>query len=394
MPRLSESMTEGRLLRWCVEPGARVSAGDVVAEVEADKANMEIEATGDGVIGELLARPGDTVAVGSALMTVDEDVAAAGETADGRAARGTVAGPAGASDLVPDETPTSGETPTPAEISPVAARLAAELGIDLAKVPGTGPGGKILREDVANYTYARRKAGDPVLAGLDDGPSLADDGLDRTMPSAEVVDMSEVVPSAGGGEGGRAAGGWLRMAIDLSALRGAARGVARDDRGPFRARLLARAAALAVARAGMAPATTVAVRTLPREGGLLSMIVPATRIAAVGGGDSGPGGAGGAGGPAAEDIAVGGGVALVVWDLAGTQVEGAGLPSPSGGFVFCLTRKDSGTRGGGAGDGAAGTRAAVTVSFGGQGDEAFAVAAAVAKEFVRLVENPVLTVLA
>lgn len=70
MPSLSESMKEGKLLRWCVAEGAVVRAGDVIAEVETDKANMEIEATADGTVTALHAKPGDNVPVGAPLATL------------------------------------------------------------------------------------------------------------------------------------------------------------------------------------------------------------------------------------------------------------------------------------------------------------------------------------
>ncbi len=74
MPSLSESMTEGKLLRWCVGEGAAVRAGDVIAEVETDKANMEIEAVADGTLTRFRAQPGDTVAVGAPLAEFDPAV--------------------------------------------------------------------------------------------------------------------------------------------------------------------------------------------------------------------------------------------------------------------------------------------------------------------------------
>lgn len=71
MPSLSESMKEGKFLRWCVAEGASVREGDVIAEVETDKANMEIEATADGKVTGLRARPGETVPVGAPIATLE-----------------------------------------------------------------------------------------------------------------------------------------------------------------------------------------------------------------------------------------------------------------------------------------------------------------------------------
>lgn len=73
MPRLSEAMTEGKLLLWNVAVGDRVEAGDQLAEVEADKANMEIDAPASGVILNLHGKPGDTVAVDTVLVELQEE---------------------------------------------------------------------------------------------------------------------------------------------------------------------------------------------------------------------------------------------------------------------------------------------------------------------------------
>ncbi len=72
MPRLSESMNEGKLLRWSVAEGQTVVLGTPLAEIEADKANMEIEAPQNGVLKKLIVSPGETVSVGTVLATMDE----------------------------------------------------------------------------------------------------------------------------------------------------------------------------------------------------------------------------------------------------------------------------------------------------------------------------------
>lgn len=78
MPRLSEAMTEGKLLLWNVAVGDRVEAGDQLAEVEADKANMEIDAPASGVVLNLHGKPGDTVPVDTVLIELQEDAGSAG----------------------------------------------------------------------------------------------------------------------------------------------------------------------------------------------------------------------------------------------------------------------------------------------------------------------------
>lgn len=143
MPRLSENMTEGKLLRWCVQEGAFVTAGDVIAEVETDKANMEIEALETGQVECLSAKPGDLVPVGASMGRLRPGVAAEPAPVDPPA----VPKPKKERDYVQTNA------------SPLAIILAEQLGVDLRQVPGTGPNGRILKEDVTAYAEAARQNG-------------------------------------------------------------------------------------------------------------------------------------------------------------------------------------------------------------------------------------------
>lgn len=139
MPSLGADMEYGYLVEWLVKPGDIVSRGDVVAEVETEKGVIEIEIWVDGVVDELLVKPSrDEIPVGTSLARI--------KVADEQAVPATAAAPAPA--------PTNGrqaerkaEAP-PVHITPVAARVAECLEVDIAKVVGTGPRGKITREDV------------------------------------------------------------------------------------------------------------------------------------------------------------------------------------------------------------------------------------------------------
>ncbi len=135
MPRLSESMTTGRLLRWLVKPGDTVREGDVVAEVETDKANMEIECLTAGTVAEILAEPGEDLPVGSTLAKVRPG------SVDEPRHHGTPASPA----------------PPIYAATPLAIRKAEELGVDLSTIRGTGPNGRILTEDVEAAADKRAK---------------------------------------------------------------------------------------------------------------------------------------------------------------------------------------------------------------------------------------------
>ena len=132
MPQLGEPMAEGRLLKWHIRVGSKVRPGDVIAEVETDKANMDIEATEAGTIIEVRVAAGAVVPVGSVMAVY----APHGEPLTRSLAT------AGARPAAP------APVPAPANASPLAARLAQTRGIDLARVKGTGPGGRIMKEDV------------------------------------------------------------------------------------------------------------------------------------------------------------------------------------------------------------------------------------------------------
>lgn len=148
MPSLGADMETGKLVEWLVVPGQRVRRGDIVAMVETQKGLFEVEIFADGVMGELLVQPGQTVPVGTLLATIDNGTAGAGE--------GATAAPTGiqAEQPPPAAAPVAAESaPEPAAASriassPSARQLARELGIDLATVTGTGPHGAIGRGDV------------------------------------------------------------------------------------------------------------------------------------------------------------------------------------------------------------------------------------------------------
>jgi pyruvate dehydrogenase E2 component (dihydrolipoamide acetyltransferase) len=159
MEALSPTMEEGRLVAWLKQEGDAVSAGETLAEVETDKAVMELVARSDGVLRKQLLPEGATVPVGTLVGVIgaaDEDISAlVGPSATASAA---AAGAAPASRQPP-------AMPTPAHVgrifaSPLARRLAAERGLDLGAVTGTGPSGRVVKRDVeaAQLAMASAKA--------------------------------------------------------------------------------------------------------------------------------------------------------------------------------------------------------------------------------------------
>ena len=190
MAQLSPTMEEGKLLEWKVDEGDSVEQGDIVAEIETDKANMDIEALGGGVLRKKLADAGQTIPVGRLIGVIagpDESIdvlmaqaaaesgaagGAAGDAADGAdgltgdadagkdaATRQAAATPAGggaaaaaargdpaSARAAPDQP--GARAPGRIRASPVARRMAAESGIDLASLAGSGPGGRIVKADI------------------------------------------------------------------------------------------------------------------------------------------------------------------------------------------------------------------------------------------------------
>ena len=176
MPALSPTMEEGTLAKWTVKEGDTVSSGDVIAEIETDKATMEFEAVDEGVIGKLLVAEGtEGVKVNTpiaVLLQEGEDASAADEAASAKpeakpAPAESDAEKASAAPAAPE--PKTADTPAPpapetAEgerifASPLARRIAKEKGLDLTKVKGSGPKGRIVKADVES---ARPEAAAPA----------------------------------------------------------------------------------------------------------------------------------------------------------------------------------------------------------------------------------------
>ena len=195
MPQMGYDMQEGTLVRWLKAVGDEVSLGDPVAEIETDKAVVEFESTAEGVLLELLVEEGTTVAVGEVIAMVG----AAGEDAaveDSPAVDAVEPEEASEPDDSEEEEampmereePPQTAIPLPASasgirVSPVARRLADERGIDLTKIEGTGPGGRILREDVI------AAADDAALAPESEADGFGEpDGVEAAHPAEPVAE--------------------------------------------------------------------------------------------------------------------------------------------------------------------------------------------------------------
>ncbi|HSN05612.1 MAG TPA: dihydrolipoamide acetyltransferase family protein [Nitrospira sp.] len=164
MPKLTDTMEEGILLEWKKREGDHVQAGEALAEIETDKAVMDLEAFASGILRKILVRGGETVQSGTLLAVIaeaEEDITPA-LTDRVTAAPSTGPRPASAASTAPPPaSPVRTEGARPIA-SPRAKALAAERGIDLSTIDGTGPGGRIVEEDIL-------KAQSPAMPGLPAG---------------------------------------------------------------------------------------------------------------------------------------------------------------------------------------------------------------------------------
>ncbi len=196
MPEMGESVTEGIVLEWHVAVGDFVAEGDTVVEVSTDKVDAEVPAPMDGVITKLLVAVDDEVPVGAALVEMEPGEGSNGSAA-GVAASGGPAGGGSASVLGPPESTTPADGTVGADglaangdsevrATPVARRVAAANGVDLASVAGSGPGAKVTKEDV----LAAGNGAGPVASGEEKvlrGPAAM---------LAQAMDESLEVPTA------------------------------------------------------------------------------------------------------------------------------------------------------------------------------------------------------
>ncbi len=245
MPRLSDTMESGTVLKWNVQEGDTVASGDVVADVETDKATMELTVFDDGRLAKIIVPEGQTVEVGAVIAVLAEDGEDVAEVAAG-ASRASVAGgvaggmtgseaangsaPADAGEPAAAPAPPSG-APGAVEaapvdgarlrISPVARRLADEHGIDVRTITGTGPSGRVVKRDVlraveaaAETTAARAPSARPSSVALESTAGPRGE-VQQIVPATAVPMTTPASPLAeAAGESGLRAG-----RVALSAMR-------------------------------------------------------------------------------------------------------------------------------------------------------------------------------
>ncbi|ELZ29151.1 branched-chain alpha-keto acid dehydrogenase subunit E2 [Halosimplex carlsbadense 2-9-1] len=209
LPDVGEGVAEGELLEWHVEPGDTVAEDQVVADVETDKAVVDVPSPVNGTVRELLAEPGDVVPVGTVIITFDVEGEAPPESerdATTDAETGAVAEGDGDAEAAAESSGNGQGGRVFA--APSARRLARELGVEIAAVDGSGPGGRVTESDV-------RAAAESQPDESDDGKQLKsavsriDDGEDGSGKSSVSDGLSSAVSRVDDGESGGsdAAGG-------------------------------------------------------------------------------------------------------------------------------------------------------------------------------------------
>ncbi len=223
MPRLSDTMERGTVVKWHVKEGDSVSPGDVLADIETDKATMELEAFDEGTVARLAVDEGQSVGVGETILMLAEE----GEDPAEAAASAGSSAPAARAEGTSSDAPTETSSPSATAVaeapvdsgaastapngthtqdrifaSPLARKIAREKGIDLSAVAGSGPGGRIVRKDVEQLAVAAPSAASqpspatPVLPAA--GPSLEHQVIPlstmRETIARRLVESKQTIP--------------------------------------------------------------------------------------------------------------------------------------------------------------------------------------------------------
>ncbi|HEX7765293.1 MAG TPA: dihydrolipoamide acetyltransferase family protein [Nitrospira sp.] len=195
MPTLGSDMTEGTLIEWKKKVGDRVVKGEIIAEVETEKAAIEIESFHTGIIEQLLAKPGETVPVGTVMAIIREEGAQATpavQTPIPTPSLQTVPPKEPASSLPPVPPPMAAAVTEPGRlrISPAARKLAGELGINPASVQGTGPDGAISLDDIQHSAAQRAQPSASLAAAGETGARQA--RMRQTIAAAMARSKREI----------------------------------------------------------------------------------------------------------------------------------------------------------------------------------------------------------
>lgn len=168
MPKMGDAMEEGTLVRWLKQEGEAVREGEPIAEIATDKATIEIEAPGSGILKEIRVAEGAVVPINTPLAYI---VGEGESLPEAETAPKSASSPQTEAPPTPQPTPAKAETPTPADndrpkASPLARKIAQEYGIDLRRIKGSGPQGRIVERDVLAYLDSLKTEPTPTPAPI------------------------------------------------------------------------------------------------------------------------------------------------------------------------------------------------------------------------------------
>ncbi len=200
MPKMSDTMEEGVLVAWLAEEGAAVSAGDVIAQVETDKATMDLEVYDNGVLLKRMVQAGDAVPIGGLIAVLGKqgedisEVLARYNGASGAPAQNAPATPEATPEAAPEASPAATAAAPASEgegrlkASPLARKMASSHGVDLGAIAGSGPEGRIVRRDVeAAVTRAPAPVAAPSAA-----PTPAPAAVPAVSAAYEAIKLSQM----------------------------------------------------------------------------------------------------------------------------------------------------------------------------------------------------------
>ena len=166
MPQMGYDMREGTVVRWYKQEGETINRGEVIADIETDKATVEFEAYTGGVLGRIVAAEGVAVPVGNLIAIITEPGEPVPEPAVAAPSAAAESVPAAAPEPAAVVAPPAAAPPADGQVraSPIARRLARERGIDLSLLTGTGPNGRLVEQDVLDYQPAVETAPAPAAA--------------------------------------------------------------------------------------------------------------------------------------------------------------------------------------------------------------------------------------
>jgi pyruvate dehydrogenase E2 component (dihydrolipoamide acetyltransferase) len=192
MPKLSDTMLEGTLIKWHKKAGDKITVGDVIADVETDKATMEMEAFDDGIITEILIPEGGVVKVGQPIANIE-----GGKKSAVKSTAPAATAPAATLAAPSKPKPTAMTEGSRIKASPLAKKIALERGVDLSGITGTGPGGRIVVADVPATAVAQGRSAAPAAPRIEVPFSDSDtktplSGMRRTIAERLLASKTQI----------------------------------------------------------------------------------------------------------------------------------------------------------------------------------------------------------